>query len=123
MEKAGLIAEIIKAVARIDFGRKAFMIDGQEHEGHLSWVAGMSEAGSAYNGAIESTDSETTVLVEEAYLQQEYHFCHRSKINRSLPTPGINMIEKELMKLRLTMLDALLVSYMKKQKEALDMEI
>ncbi|MDR3325125.1 MAG: hypothetical protein LBS82_03940 [Spirochaetaceae bacterium] len=75
MEKTGLIARVTDAATRIDEGRKGLRTDGDEHEGRITYEAGLSIAMKAFQEAPSMRDAETLILVEYTFLAQELEFC------------------------------------------------
>jgi hypothetical protein len=59
-------------------GRKGFATDGKEHEGRIAYEKGIFGAEESFDAAQVSKDPETIILVELAYLQQEYQFCNEA---------------------------------------------
>ncbi|MDR1315718.1 MAG: hypothetical protein LBK13_02490 [Spirochaetales bacterium] len=78
MDPAGLIDKIFQAVINIDFGRKGMATDGEEHNGRIHYENGIYTALSAFKEAQTSADTQTIILVELAFLQQELQFCHET---------------------------------------------
>jgi hypothetical protein len=170
------------AVDYIDTGRKSLAADGREDEGRLSYERGISLALSVFQEAQNTTDPQTLILAELAYLQQELQFCnegdkdtqssliqavqsfedalrclktvedpggyrfaettyptnsgyriqgfpkdafhtaciaHKTRLRNSLRTPGINMIEKDVLHQRIVNMAAAQEAYVEKQKAAL----
>jgi hypothetical protein len=66
----------LQAVVSLDGGRKGFATDGKEHEGRLSYEDGISTAMASFREAHTTGDCETLILAEQAFLEQELHFCH-----------------------------------------------
>jgi hypothetical protein len=75
LDQLGLLNRLIAYAADIDVGRRGFDIDGQEHEGHLSYARGISGVLTAFKEAQTNADPQTLILVELAFLQQELQFC------------------------------------------------
>ncbi|GHV55922.1 hypothetical protein AGMMS49579_19790 [Spirochaetia bacterium] len=78
MDRTGLINSLLNAVVNIDGGRKGFATDGKEHEGRLSYEYGISTAMTSFQEAQTTGDCETLIQVEQAFLEQELHFCHEN---------------------------------------------
>jgi hypothetical protein len=179
---AGLVDKIYIATAAIDFGRKGFATRGKAEEGRISYEKGISLAMSAFNEAQVTTDPETIILAEYAFLSQELEFCdktdkdafnsltqaiqsfddaflalkyvedktlyqcaenciphnskyrlsgfpkdafhiacisHKTRLQNILRTPGLDPIEKALLKQRLVNLSAGQGGYVEKQKKTL----
>jgi hypothetical protein len=97
MAKTGLPGKILFAVETIDAGRKGFAIDGKEHEGRIFYERGISLALSTFQEAQSSQDTETMLLVESSFLQQEYHFCAETDMaTRNSLLQAIQSIEDAL---------------------------
>jgi hypothetical protein len=75
MDRTGLINNILDASGFIEAGRKGLATDGGEHKGRMDYEKGLAIAMSAFKDAYASADSETIMLAEEAFLQQEQQFC------------------------------------------------
>jgi alpha-galactosidase/6-phospho-beta-glucosidase family protein len=60
----------------LDVGRKSLYTEGEEHEGLISYNAGIDLATSTVNEAGETADPETIFIVEDTYLQQELYYCN-----------------------------------------------
>jgi hypothetical protein len=71
LEKAGLIADMVAAVAAIAAGRDTLEIDGMEHEGMVNFKKGNGAAAALYAGAMNSNDCELMLLAEYTYLSEE----------------------------------------------------
>jgi hypothetical protein len=97
MDLTGLITKILFAVENIDFGRKGFATDGKEHEGRISYEDGISSALTAFQEAQGSADPQTLILVELAFLQQEFQFCNENDTDaKSSLTQAIQSFEDAL---------------------------
>jgi hypothetical protein len=81
LDPIGLTDKILTAVESIDAGRKGFAMDGQEHEGRLSYEDGISTAMTAFQETEATGDPEIIALVEEVFLQQELRFCNEQDTN------------------------------------------
>jgi hypothetical protein len=181
MDPAGLLDNILLAAVSIDKGRKGLAVDGEEHKGRIYYESGIAAASDAFEAARVSADPETMLLVEEAFIEQEFQFCserdtntrsslaqalqsfddaffsleavkgsgyreadktwphnaknriqglpkdafhqaciaHRTRLRNSLRTPGINMIEKDVLEQRAANMTAAQSGYIKKQEKAL----
>jgi hypothetical protein len=75
MDQAGLINNILDASGFIEAGRKGLATDGGEHKGRIDYEKGLAMAMLAFKDSYTSADSETIMLAEEAFLQQEQQFC------------------------------------------------
>jgi hypothetical protein len=75
LDQTGLILKIAQAVHAIYQGRKGLTIDGEEHEGHLSYDLGIIGAGNTFKDAQVSGDPETILKVERTFLEEELQFC------------------------------------------------
>ncbi|GHT94407.1 hypothetical protein FACS1894141_1010 [Spirochaetia bacterium] len=81
----------------LDGGRKGFAADGKEHDGRLSYEDGISTAMSSFQEAQTLGDCETLILAEQAFLEQELHFCHDNDvITRNSLTQAIQDFEDAL---------------------------
>lgn len=180
-DPTGLTDKILKAVYAIDAGRKGLATDGKEHEGRLSYEKGIAAASAAFAEAVSTSDPQTIILVEEAFLEQELFFCdeqdiitrssltqalqsfddalrcleavedpgykiaektyptmvkyriqdfpkdafhlaciaHRTRLQNSLRTPGINMLEKAVLQQRAANMTSAQADYIEKQKKVL----
>jgi hypothetical protein len=78
LDQIGLVNNILQAVVSLDGGRKGFATNGKEHEGRLSYEYGISTAMASFQEAQTTEDCETLILVEQAFLEQELHFCHEN---------------------------------------------
>jgi hypothetical protein len=97
LAQIGLINSILLAVVSIDNGRKGFAIDGKEHEGRLSYEDGISTAMTSFQEAQTTGVCETLILAEQAFLEQELHFCHdNDAITRNSLTQAIQDFEDAL---------------------------
>ena len=75
MAVTGLLNDILTSAARIDLGRKGLKTNGGEHEGRLNYEKGIAAASAAFSKALSSADSQTILLAEEAFIEQELKFC------------------------------------------------
>jgi hypothetical protein len=75
MDLTGLINDILDCVYFIDQGRKGFKTDGEEHQGRLNYEDGISEASKAFSQALSTSDPQTILAVEEAFVEQELKYC------------------------------------------------
>jgi hypothetical protein len=75
MDLAGLISNVLISVALVDRGRRGLSTDGDEHEGRLSYEEGIAGALKAFSVAVSTCDPKTIMLVEEAFVEQELHYC------------------------------------------------
>jgi len=75
MDQTGLLARIITAAAYIDNGRKGLDTDGEEHNGRISYEIGISNALLIFQETQIAGDSQTFILSERFFLQQELQFC------------------------------------------------
>jgi hypothetical protein len=78
MDLTSFLVSLTSYVIDIDAGRKGFTINGQEHEGHISFDRGISGSLSAFQEAQSTADPQTLILAELAFLQQELQFCHEA---------------------------------------------
>ena len=145
MVPTGLINNIYDAVAAIDFGRKGFATRGKAEEGRISYEKGIALAMTAFKEAQISTDPETIILAEYTFITQELQFCektdkdslssltqaiqsfddafhtacisHKTRLQNVLRAPGIDPIEKALLKQRFTNLSAAQGGYLEKQRQ------
>jgi len=179
----GLLDRIYDATFAIDFGRKGFATLGKEREGRVFYEQGIALAMAAFLEAKGSTDPETIIRAEYAFITQELQFCgeddmdawnslmkavegfqdaflclkavedaagyrgvadrtyprdpkyrvrgfpkdafhiacraHKMRIRNVLRAPGIDAIEKNLLKQRRANLSVAEKRYMKKQEKAL----
>jgi hypothetical protein len=76
LAKIGLINSVLNAVINLDSGRRGFATDGKEHEGRLSYEDGIATAMASFQEAQTTGDCETLIQAEQAFLEQELHFCH-----------------------------------------------
>jgi hypothetical protein len=97
MALVGLTDRVFRAVAYIDSGRKGLAANGEEHEGRISYEIGISAALSAFKEAQTIGDSQTFILAELTFLQQELHFCNDADtITQSSLTQAIQNFEDAL---------------------------
>jgi hypothetical protein len=75
LDTTGFTVRIADSVAAIYAGRKALTIDGEEHEGHLSYDLGIIGAENTFKDAQVSGDPETILKVERTFLKEELQFC------------------------------------------------
>ena len=185
MDQTGLLNSILQGTINIDKGRKYLSTDGLEHIGRLFYEEGISIALDTFKNAQMSADSQTMILVELAFLKQEFQFCdetdtiarssltqavqsfddalrnlkivedstlyrgaeaayptaakyryhgfprdavhlacaaHRTRLQNSLRTPGINMIEKTVLTQRAVNMTMIQAAYTEKQRKALESE-
>jgi hypothetical protein len=97
LDTTGFTARIINSVAAIYFGRKALTIDGEEHEGHISYDLGISGAMKVFKDAQASGDPETMLKVERTFLNEELQFCdHSDSLAFSSVTQAIRSFDDSL---------------------------
>jgi hypothetical protein len=97
MDLAGLLNKILFSVENIDLGRKCLSTDGREHEGRLFYEGGISRAAESFDEAQNSANSQTLILAELAFLQQELQFCNEGDLNtKSSLTQAIQSFEDAL---------------------------
>jgi hypothetical protein len=72
MDPTGLIRRIILAVSDLDSGRKGLTINGSEHAGRITYERGLFGAMSAFREADAAKVPETLILLEHAFLTEEY---------------------------------------------------
>ena len=75
MDLIGLTAKIAEAVLNIDAGRKGFATRGMEQEGRVSYEIGIASSLIAFKKAQTSTDPQTIILSEYAFILQELELC------------------------------------------------
>ena len=75
MDLAGLIDSVLISVALVDRGRRGLSTDGDEHKGRLSYEEGIAGASKAFSIAMSINDPKTILLAEEAFIEQELHYC------------------------------------------------
>jgi len=184
MDLTGLVHNIVNGTLKIDKGRKYLATDNLEHAGRLSYEDGISIALDTFKNAQASADPQTMILVELAYLKQEFQFCdetdtitrssltqavqsfddalrslktvedavlykaaettypraskyryhsfprdaihlactaHWTRLQNSLRTPGINMIEKTVLTQRAANMTTIQAAYTEKQRRALEL--
>ena len=78
MDRIGLTLDISDAVINIDSGRKGFATRGKAEEGRISYEKGIAQALSAFQEAHATTDPQTIILAEYAFLTQELEFCEKT---------------------------------------------
>ena len=141
MEVAGLVYKISDAALAIDYGRKAFAIRGKADEGRIYYERGIARALSAFKDALRVLtvveDSAHYRIVEQAFPRNNtkyrvndfpkdsYHIAcnaHRTRLKNVLRSPGIDQIEKALLKQRYSNLAAGQKGYCEKQGKALSNE-
>jgi hypothetical protein len=106
----------------IDFGRKGFATRGKEQEGRISYETGIAAALSTFRDALSTADPQTIILVEYTFLKDSFHtacIAHRTRLQNILRTPGVDPIEKALLKQRFTNLAIAQNGYIEKQKTVL----
>jgi hypothetical protein len=97
MDPAGLINKVFQAVVHIDLGRKGLAADGKEHDGRISYEAGITGAAEVFKEAQVSADPQTLIFAELAFLQQELQFCHETDTDtKSSLTQAIQSFEDAL---------------------------
>ena len=97
MDQAGLVDRIFSAVQHIDMGRKGFATAGGEREGRLNFEFGIASALSTFKEVQETIDSQTLVLAEKFYLQQELQYCNEADtITKSSLTQAIQSFDDTL---------------------------
>ena len=133
MDLIGYVRSITQAAFAIDSGRKGFATRGKAEEGRIYYEKGIAEALAAFKEAQATADPHTIILVEYTFLSQELEFCeksdkesfhvacgsHKTRIQNILRAPGIDPIEKSLLKQRLINLPTAQNGYIEKQKKAL----
>jgi len=142
LDLAGLTLKILNASAAIDFGRKGFAARGKAEEGRISYETGIAWALSTFRDAQSVNDPHAIILIEYTFLNQELQFCdetdtdtinslkqailrfvacssHCTRLKNILRSPGIDSIEKNLLKQRYANLAAAQKGYIEKQKKAL----
>jgi hypothetical protein len=148
LDRTGLVNNIYQSVINIDFGRKGFATRGKAEEGRISYEKGIAKAMTAFQEAQTIADPQTIILAEYTFLSQELEFCdktdkdsfssltqaiqsfddafhiacisHKTRLQNVLRAPGIDPIEKALLKQRLINLSAGQGGYIEKQKKALE---
>jgi hypothetical protein len=75
MDPTGLLDSILAGATSIDSGRKGFATDGEEHQGRLNYEGGIAIVSAAFTEARATTDPQTIMLAEEAFVEQELQFC------------------------------------------------
>ena len=78
MAALGLATRVSQAVVNIDTGRKGFAIEGKERQGRISYEDGISEAMSVFQEIQLSVDPYSIILVESAFITQEFQLCDKS---------------------------------------------
>jgi hypothetical protein len=68
----------VLAAANIYRGRKGFTIAGDEQNGRISYEDGITMALTAFQEVHSLADTETFVLSELAFIQQELQFCEEA---------------------------------------------
>jgi hypothetical protein len=102
MDLTGLLDNILLSAFNIDKGRKNLATDGLEHTGRLYYENGISLSLNTFKDAQTSTDPQTMILVELAFLQQELQFCNETDtITRSSLTQAIQSFEDALRSLKI----------------------
>jgi hypothetical protein len=148
----GLVDSINKAAISIDLGLKGFAIRGKEQEGRISQELQFCEETdkdtlSSLTQAIQSFDDAFLALkaVDDSTLYQgaeqthphskkyrvsgfpkdAFHIAcigHKTRLQNILRSPGIDLIEKTLLKQRFTNLSAAQEGYIEKQRKWLALE-
>jgi len=182
LDLRGLVVSIYEAVTNIDSGRKGFATRGKAEEGRLSFERGIAAALLLFRQAQAAADTLLLILVEYAFLLQEFEFCqkddtytinslkraikffddaflalktaedkqqylgvenaiphdkdyrykgypldayhiachnHKTRLQNILKSPGIDPIEKDLLKQRLVNMKTAQEAYAEKQKKIL----
>ena len=137
MDLIGLVDKIHDAATGIDYGRKGFATRGKAEEGRLSYEHGIAAALSAFKAALIALEIvENSVNYQNAdktyprnakyringFPKDSFHIAclaHRTRIRNMLRTPGIDPIEKALLKQRFANLATGQKGYMEKQRKAL----
>jgi hypothetical protein len=100
MDQTGLINKIFFSVENIDLGRKCFTIDGQEHEGRISYEDGISTALTTFQEVQTSADPQTLILAEYTFLEQELQFSNEADTDtRSSLSQAIRSFDDALLSL------------------------
>jgi len=121
----GLISKIIISVSNIDSGRKGFAIRGKEQEGRISYEDGISEAIAVKKDSYQVADDifpHDKKYRVKGFPKDSFHIAcasHQTRIRNILSSPGIDLIEKTLLKQRFANMITAKNSYLEKQKESL----
>jgi hypothetical protein len=147
LDLIGLVDSINASVLAIDSGRKGFATKGKAEEGRINYEKGIALAMSAFQEAQITADPQTILLAEYTFITQELEFCektdkdslssltqaiqsfddafhiaciaHKTRLQNVLRAPGIDPIEKTLLKQRLVNLSAGQDGYVELQNKAL----
>jgi hypothetical protein len=98
LEQIGLINNIFTSAFRIDDGRKGFAVPGKERQGRISYENG-----------------EPKKRVQGFPLD----VFHQARLRNILRAPGIEMLEKALLKQRAANMKTAQSAYVEKQRKAL----
>jgi hypothetical protein len=77
MDLISFLNDLVFYANKIDTGRKGLSTKGKEIEGRINYEQGISGTFAAFQGA-QTTDPQTIILTELAFLQQELQFCNES---------------------------------------------
>jgi hypothetical protein len=95
------------AVEAIYVGRKGLDTDGGEHEGHISYKLGLSNASKAFSDASNCSDAEVLMLAEQSFLKQELQFCDKADTStNSSIQQAFDSIEDALRSLKIAAIPA-----------------
>jgi len=75
LEATGLATKTVNSVIAIYVGREGFATRGKEHDGRLSYEAGIAEAKSAFLESQASGDPQVILFTEYTYISQELELC------------------------------------------------
>jgi hypothetical protein len=78
LDLTGLLNDIFVGAYRIGEGRKGFATFGKEQEGRVSYENGIALALAAFREAQQSGDTQTIILAELVFLNQELQFCNKA---------------------------------------------
>jgi hypothetical protein len=100
LDLIGLANSVYEAASHIDTGRKGFAIRGKEQEGRISYEYGIDKY--RVNG----------------FPKDSFHIAciaHKTRIQNILRAPGLDLLEKELLKQRYANLFAAQNGYVERQ--------
>jgi hypothetical protein len=101
MEKTGLVNSIIEGVRYITKGRRGLQIDGEEHEGRLSFERGHALVREVFAAALEAQDVEMLILAEYIYTAQELaESSGKEPYSRSSAKAGLAKFDDALLALK-----------------------
>jgi hypothetical protein len=137
LDQTGLLNDVIISANNIDNGRKGFAVPGKERQGRISYEDGIARALQSFRDALRSLatvedaaaykSAETTYSTDpkkrvQGFPLDVFHQAcgsHSTRLRNILRVPGIEMLEKALLKQRAVNMTAAQGAYAEKQRKAL----